>query len=390
MNDLTRRNFIKIGSASAALGLNGALVLRAGAKEGNDEPSTKTVHFRSDGPMLTPLEYSQLLVRICKERGIEPDGYLSGGSVRELETTFAKMLGKESAVFVPTGTLANHLALRVLCGEKSRVLVQSESHIYCDSMDCVERLSHLNMVPLAEGRATFTLKEVENAVNRATNGPFPLQIGAISIECPVRRKQGEVFQFDEMKKISSYAKEHGIKLHLDGARVFIASAYTSISPAEYGALFDTVYISLYKYFGAGTGAVLAGPKTVIEKVGQARKLFGSGLLHAWPYTSVALHFAEGFLDRFRKAVGVARALFDALDQHSGFRVEEITHGTNIFRLHVPAKDLAQYARNLKMQNILLAPPPQGADALLLVVNESLNRRPAEELARAFVAAISSQ
>jgi threonine aldolase len=339
--------------------------------------------------MLTPLEYSQLLVRICKERGIEPDGYLSGGSVQELETTFAKMLGKERAVFVPTGTLANHLALRVLCGEKSRVLVQSESHIYCDSMDCVERLSHLNMVPLAEGRATFTLKEVEIAVNRATNGPFPLQIGAISIECPVRRKQGEVFQFDEMKKISSYAKERGIKLHLDGARLFIASAYTSISPAEYGALFDTVYISLYKYFGAGTGAVLAGPKTVIEKVGQARKLFGGGLLHAWPYTAVALHFAEGFLDRFRKAVGVARALFDALGQRSGFRVEGIPHGTNIFRLHVPTKDLAQYSRNLKMQNILLAPPPDGADALLLVVNESLNRRPAEELARAFAAAISS-
>jgi len=388
MNGLTRRNFIKIGSASAALGLNSALVPGAWAKEDKKEPANKTVHFRTDGLMLTPLEYSQLLVQICKERGIEPDGYLAGGSVQELETTFAKMLGKESAVFVPTGTLANHLALRVLCGEKSRVLVQSESHIYCDSLDCVESLSHLNMVPLAEGRATFTLKEVENAVDRASNGPFPLQVGAISIECPVRRKQGEVFQYDEMKRISAYAKEHGIKLHLDGARLFIASTYTNISPAEYGSLFDTVYISLYKYFGAATGAVLAGPKTVIEKVAHARKLFGGGLLHAWPYTAVALHFADGFLDRFQKAVGVARALFDALGQHSGFRIEEIAHGTNICRLHVPTKDLAQYARNLTKHDILLAPPRKGADALMLVVNESLNRRPAEELAKAFVSAIS--
>jgi threonine aldolase len=157
-----------------------------------------------------------------------------------------------------------------------------------------------------------------------------------------------------------------------------------------GPLPRTVYISLYKYFGAGTGAVLAGPKTVIEKVGHARKLFGGGLLHAWSYTAVALHFAQGFLDRFRKAVGVARALFDALGQHSGFRVEEIKDGTNIYRLHVPTEDLAQYARNLKKHDILLAPPRKGAGALLLVVNESLNRRSAEELARAFVAALSSQ
>ena len=80
--------------------------------------------------MLTPLEYSQLLVRICKERGIEPDRYLSGGSVQEFETTFAKMLGKEGTLFVPTGTLANHLAVRVQCGEKSRATrPERKSHL---------------------------------------------------------------------------------------------------------------------------------------------------------------------------------------------------------------------------------------------------------------------
>jgi threonine aldolase len=387
MNVLTRRNFIKIGAASATLGISSEFEPTARPSEGKNETSDTRVHFLSDGLMLTPLEYSQLLARISKERGIEPDTYLAGGSVAELETTLAKMLGKESAVFLPTGTLANHLALRVLCGEKSRVLVQSESHIYCDSLDCVETLSHLNLVPLAEGRATFTLKEVESAILRATNGPFPLQIGAISIECPVRRKKGEVFQYDEMRRIAAYAKERGIKLHLDGARLFIASAYTRISPAEYASLFDTVYISLYKYFGAGTGAVLAGPRTVIEKVSHARKLFGGGLLHAWPYTAVALHFADGFLDRFQKAVGVAHTLFEALGQHSGFRLEEIPQGTNICRLRVPAADLAQYVANLKKYDILLPPPRKGAEALVLVINESLNRRPAEELAKAFVAAI---
>jgi hypothetical protein len=89
MNGLSRRNFIKIGSGSAALGLSSPFARLAWAK-GKDEPSNRTVHFLSDGLMLTPLEYSQLLVRISKEHGIKPDGYLSGGSVEELEKSFNK------------------------------------------------------------------------------------------------------------------------------------------------------------------------------------------------------------------------------------------------------------------------------------------------------------
>ena len=385
MNGLSRRSFFKF-SATGAVGLNSVLLPGARADENKDEPSDKTVNFLGDGLRFSPLEYSRLLTRICKERGLQPDTYMSGGAVEEFEAAFARMLGKESALFVPTGTLANHLALRIQCGEKSRILAQCESHIYCDSLDCVDTLSHLNMVPLAEGRATFTLKEVEEAVKRATGGPFPLQVGAISIECPVRRKHGEIFDFEEMKRISAYAREREIKLHLDGARLFIASAYTNITPTQYSALFDTVYVSLYKYFGAATGAVLAGPKPVIEKVAHARKLFGGGLYHAWPYTAVALHFADGFLDRFRKAAAASRAFYDALGKRAGFRIEDVPHGTNICRIHVPTENLEGYVQNLKKQGILVFPPRKGTDSLLLIVNESINRRPVEELVTAFVGA----
>ena len=385
MSRLSRRSFIKSSAVFAALGLNGRFASSAVAA--TKQTTDQAVHFRFDGLPLTPLEYSQLLVQIGKERGIESDSYLSGGSVAELESTFAKMLGKESAVFVPTGTLANHLALRVLSEGKSRVLVQSESHIYCDSLDCVETLSHLNMDPLAENRATFTLAEVEEAVRKAANGAYPLQVGAISIECPVRRKDGQVFNYEEMKRISQFAHEHDIKLHLDGARLYIASAYTGIAPAEYAAQFDTVYISLYKYFNAATGAVLAGPKKVIERVAHARKLFGGGLLHAWPYTSVALHYADGFLERFRKAVGVAQELFDTLQKKPGFRVEAIPEGTNVCQLRVPTRDGIQYAKNLKAKGISISTPRRNSQELLLFVNESLNRRSAQDLASAFVDAL---
>jgi threonine aldolase len=387
MNHLNRRSFL---TTTAALGIASRTLAAVSPNADDRFPPEKTVHFLHDGIHRTPLEYAELLVRLCKEQGVTSDTYLSGGAVANLETAMAKVLGKESAVFVPTGTLANHLALRVLTAGKSRALVQAESHIYCDSLDCVQTLSHLNLVPLAENRATFTLAEVQDAVKRATNGPFPLQVGAISIECPVRRKNGEVFDYEEMKRVASFARGQGIKLHLDGARLFIASAYTGIAPAEYASCFDTVYISLYKYLGAATGAILAGPKGVVQEVAHARKLFGGGLLEAWPYAAVALYSLDGFLDRYRKAVGAARGLFAALEQHSGFRVESFPHGTNLFWLHVPAADTERYRTNLRERGIVVRPAPKGAQKFMLIVNESLNRRPSEELAGAFVAALPSR
>ena len=113
-------------------------------------------------------------------------------------------------------------------------------------------------------------------IDRIASGRVAVPIGAIQIETPVRRKIGEVFDFDEMQRISRWAREREIGLHLDGARLFLASAYSGIPVRQYAALFDTVYVSLYKYFNAASGAILAGPKTLLENSFQARRMFGAG------------------------------------------------------------------------------------------------------------------
>src|SRR5438552_1394667 len=97
--------------------------------------SDQMIDFRTDGLNLTPLEYAQLLVTLCDRFKFTEDNYSLGGSVEELESKFAEMLGKECAVFLPTGTLANHLAIRLLANQRSKVIVQSESHLYLDSGD---------------------------------------------------------------------------------------------------------------------------------------------------------------------------------------------------------------------------------------------------------------
>ncbi len=176
-------------------------------------------------------------------------------------------------------------------------------------------------------------------------------------------------------------------MHLDGARLYLASAYTGVSPADYAALFDTVYISLYKYFNAGTGAILAGSKAVIERVAHDRKIFGSGLYQAWPYAAVALHYLEGFPERIKQAVETANKMFALLEKQGQFKVEHQPQDTNIYQMRVNGIDPVQYQKNLAQRGIRVSRVSPTFPGIQLLINESLNYSNAEELAKVFVEAL---
>ena len=256
-----------------------------------DRGQGEPVQFRTDGLALSPAAYARLLAEIAERPGIAGDEYSRGGVVAELETRMAALLGQEAAVFLPTGTLANHLALRLLTGAGRRVLVQRESHLYCDEGDGAQQLSGLNLVPLAAGRAAFTLEEVAAEAAAPADARVSIPVGAISIETPVRRMDGAAFGFAELRRIAGFAREHRLGLHLDGARLLIEAAYTGIAPAAYAGLFDTVYVSLWKYLNAASGAILAGPRVLLDGLYHQRRMFGGGLPHAWPDAAVALHLS---------------------------------------------------------------------------------------------------
>ena len=129
------------------------------------------------------------------------------------------------------------------------------SHVYNDTGDASQSLSGLNLIPLAQHRATITLEEVQAVMERTAGGRVFADVGAILIENPVRRLAGEMVDWEETKRILSFAKQNGIGTHLDGARMFIASTYTGITPAEYAEPFDMVYFSLWKCFNSGIGAI---------------------------------------------------------------------------------------------------------------------------------------
>jgi len=335
-----------------------------------------------DGIPHTPEQYAQLLAKLTAGGTITPDSYSRGGVVEQLESRMAEALGKETAVWLPTGTLANHLAVRLLAGNKRRVLVQADSHLYNDCGDCAQTLSGLNLVGLAPGKATFTLDDVRNAVEDSMQGRVATPVGAIQIESPVRRHDGARFDFDEMRKISAWARGKGIGIHLDGARLYLESAYTRRSVKDYAALFDTVYISMYKYFNSGSGAILAGPKTLLDGLYHTRRMFGGGLPHVWTFAAVALNFLDGFDGRFSKAVETSEAAIARLQSYGNFTLQRVPGGTNIFRLRIADVNTQVYHARLENAGVL-AQAPAGNEWLTLQVNETWNRVPAEEIARRF-------
>jgi threonine aldolase len=388
MFTINRRDFVKLGGM---LGLGGVIeagsLFRQRTESKTLEQMQAAVQFTRDGIDLSPLEYSRLLLELAEAGKISADNYSRGGAVEDLEVLFAELLGKESAVFMPTGTLANHIALRKLAGENKKVIVQAESHIYNDSGDCAQIISGLNLIAIAPERATFTLEEARAAVRRANSGRVLSPVGVISVETPVRRMREEMFDFKEMTKISAFARDQGIKMHLDGARIFIASVHSGIPPSEYAAPFDTVYTSLYKAFNAASGAILAGTQEFTRDLFHLRRMFGGGMPQVWPFAAVALHYAPTFLEDYSNALKKAETFFAILEKNDNFRIEKIPNGTNVFELHLKGVDLEKFRQKLQQKNIHI-PGPTREGVFFMKTNVSLNRISPEELARHFIEALT--
>ena len=325
------------------------------------------------------------LARLARDPGIERDYYCSGGVVAEVERRFAAQLGKERAIYLPSGTLSNHMAVRRLAPPNAcRVLVQCDSHLYNDEGDCAQTLSGLNLMPLARGRANVTVADVEHALADTASSRVRTAVGVISIESPVRRHQNEIVDIEELERIYRFAQTEGIRVHLDGARLPVAEAFSGIPQRRCAAACDTVFVSLYKLYNAASGAILAGSTEMIEGLEHERRMFGGSLHFAWPLAAVGLAYHAEFAQRFAGAMAAAEQLYAALAGDGRFEVAVVPRGTSVRRVRLKRGDPTEFRVRLKRDAIEL-PKPAADGWFHCKTNESLVRRPIAELIDSFVA-----
>ncbi len=385
---MDRRHFMAASGLAAA----SPMLVKAAAISNSSASADglfKRVDFSTDGLGLNPAEYTHLLHDVATSANFKSDYYSNGGHVAELEQKFAKLLGKEAAMFVPTGTLANHLAIRKLAGQDRRVLVQAESHLYNDSGDGAETLSGLNLIPLALGKASLELAEIKSWVERSAGGRVPTKVGVISIESPVRRKNHEHVNFAELERISQYAREKGIRLHFDGARLFNLPLHTGKSIQQYAALFDTAYVSLWKHFNGASGAILAGDASFIEGLFHTRRMFGGSLPYAWPQIALVTQYVDNYEAEYAKAWKATDRLIELLQSDTKFKIEKIPNGTSRFLLTLSGISPDEFAEKLSKQDVMLPHPPPGISTFQMQVNPTILRMAPEKLARIFIDSINS-
>ncbi|ETN95482.1 threonine aldolase family protein [Zhouia amylolytica] len=394
-NENKRRNFLKqCGLTAVPLMIPGigmsALPFETGAK--NQPTNNPTaVNFIFDGLSLDPKQYLEKLTTISNIHPIEPDFYGNGGATKALEEEFARLTGKEKAIYLPTGTMANQLAIKLLNGTNTKAMVPENSHVFRDEADAAQSVHGKRLIPVGNGQSTFSLEDLKTKISYLEHEEvFKSGLGTVVIENPVRRADGRIVPIEAIKEIASYCKQQGYKMHLDGARLHIAAAYTGVSIAEYAAQFDTVYISLYKYLNASGGAILCGDAAVIDQVSHQVKILGGTVFQSWNQTAMALHYLKGIEERWQQVIKSTQSLITELNTIDGVNISSLDKGTNIYDLRlredINLKDLAMYLYN--EHNIWLG-RANDQGIVKFTVNESLLTRNLNDIVNAWKKGVKS-
>jgi threonine aldolase len=298
----------------------------------------------------SPAEVFEGLAVACRELGIEEwDSYGERGPVARLEAEVVGLLGTQAAAFFPSGVMAQQVALRIWCDRAGtrRVALPDPSHLLVHELDGPRILQDLEVEHLTTGHKVATADHL---------AALPGRMAAVLIEVPVRDAGCLVPTYEELAGLSAACRERGVRLHLDGARIWEAQAHVGRSLPEIAALADTTYVSFYKGLGGLAGAALAGPVDVIEEARRWRKRMGGTIFRATPEAVTALVGLRDRLPLMADCVAWARSMTAALPAH--ITVQPPVPHTGTFRLYAagePDQINARLLVHLREHRLALTP-----------------------------------
>jgi threonine aldolase len=303
-------------------------------------------------------------------------------TVKELESETAALLGKEAALFTPSGTMANQLAIRSHTEPGDEILVEGNAHIYYYEAGGPAALSGVMCRCLDGRRGVFTAADLEAALRPADQHFARTRL--VCIENTHNRGGGKIWSIEQVRQVASAARKHNLQLHLDGARLWNASVATGTAEREYAAMFDTVSVCFSKGLGAPVGSALVGSTALIDRARRFRKMLGGGMRQAGIIAAGALfalrhhraRLAEDHLNAKLLAAGLAGSQAIETD------AEEVE--TNMVRFRSRSIPAEQLVERLRTHGVLML--AVGLDTIRAVTHLMVSAPDIEEAVKIISAA----
>ena len=272
---------------------------------------SRLIDLRSD----TVTRPTAAMRRAMAEAEVGDDVFGDDPTIIALEARVAKLLGKEAALFVPSGTMGNFLGVASTANPGDEVILERQCHIMNYEVSSVATLQGIQLNALDGDRGMMTATQIQPYIK--TESLHTPGTRVIAMENTHNRCGGRVVPLEEMKRVRELALKHGISVHLDGARLWNAHVASGVSLAEYGACADTMSICFSKGLGAPVGSALVSTQSVIDKARRLRKRLGGGMRQAGILAAAALYALDNHIERMRDDHTHARRLASLVEQVPG-------------------------------------------------------------------------
>lgn len=248
-------------------------------------------------------------------------------TVQRLEEFTAELLGKEAAIFMPSGSMTNQVAIRLHCDRGSEFICEADAHVYHYEQAAFAQLSGLVAHTVAGQHGELRLDQLRGLVRPENDHMVRTRL--VCLENTHNRWGGRILPQDEVVKICDWAHSQNLKVHLDGARLWNAAVASGISERELAAPFDSVSVCFSKGLGAPVGSALAGTADFIREAKRTRKLFGGAMRQAGIIAAGALYAVQHHRPRLASDHRWAQALGDIVQEHAALQVRGGAIHTNI-------------------------------------------------------------
>jgi threonine aldolase len=281
-------------------------------------------------------------------------------TVNKLQEKCASLTGKEAALFVPTGCMANNLAIKSQTNPSDEIIVERNAHIIKYENAAPSFISGVQVMPVEGVHGVMSVDHVKSNI-RPDWYHFP-KTSLICLENTHNRAGGTIYPFNEIKKMRTVSLSSNIKMHLDGARIFNASVETGISVKEYSGQFDSISFCFSKGLGAPIGSILCSDKHTIEIAHRFRKVLGGGMRQAGIIAAAAIYALEHNIDRLKDDHRKARYFAEEINKLNNVEIDLDAVQTNIviFKLEKDDSGIKKLIANLYEKGILIAEAGSGS------------------------------